>query len=1232
MGTSDDGFRIENALITGGNIDFDILPGTFYVGGLRLQLDEQQTFRLQTDNLQSPNVAAPGAAGRYDLVYLSVYQSAVSAVEDRELYEVALGGPDTTQRMRLYQVVNVLPDVGRSDCGTAWDQLIEQWAADQLGTLNAEYERVVDTRLTVTYSSEGVQNDLCEPPVGGGYLGAENQAIRVQLVSSTQVVWGFNNAAPLYRVQLSADRRTVTLLTPPKDEFQQPLAGQTVEILPWSALLPNGEITAGLTGHLSRVDASYDPVTGQLVLQTAVPTAGFDDWQSRSDAPSLMESEGISYFLRLWHRGADIESDPAVSFTPGMPLDLGYTGIQVTITGNDRAPGDHWIIAARPETPDQVVPWELENGRAPHGVRRFFAPLAVIRWRPSGSVLITDCRTPFRPLTHQNTCCTYTVGDGVNSFGDLDSIEDALERLPESGGEICVLPGTHTATLILTDRQNITICGCSGRAIVLPQINGQPVIAATGCENLKICGLDIVTVDSSAIVVADSVGVRIDDNRILAYINAIDVEDSQQVEIVNNTLRMIDKAGGDVAIFALGEDMLIENNDLLVVPDGTLPPPPEDPDPDDDVPPPNPTDPCLDPQEFYLNLLYLYVYIYYVWTLLGLYLRPQNPYKTLGGIQIGSGSERVTVRGNHIAGGAGNGITLGSDLRDTDFGDGAGEAEVAFTQRYATFDGRAVYNNRAVGDQTIFMRRSTGETETIFAESDGQFYSKLEEGEYVVSVADPQYRVSRVVVETENELGQPYYRVELTSAASAALAIADVLAFIYDVTIESNTIANMGLSGIGMPLLDEALIKELGAAIAGTKLTAVSRGYLQVLLYIYFLTGTITGFVIRLTIYRNHITGCLQNVNLPEAPNALLERGVGGVSLGLSEQAIIEENVIEDNGVSHYQPVCGIFASYTSGLDISANHITNNGPLIAALGQIDIGPRGGIVLPLCATITLPDFLGGGEVDAAGVRSLAPTRGRHAARISDNYVVQPVGPALTLNALGSTAISGNQFYSDLALPAEVQLASSGLLSRIMGSARIGGVSFMAPLVSVFNLGRALILDFLTGGGQKASIVPASYPDGNILFADNQLRLGASLDHTSIVALVSLDDIGMSGNQIEVLNGSAILSTAALYAITVRATNNRFKEPLAPLLNSDAATLRFSLVSLSLTMNTVADNQGHYCILAVTPFPSLLREDNNISIIGNTICEAISAVLNKQLQAAIAQMLGTSFTRTGGIANG
>ena len=239
-------------------------------------------------------------------------------------------------------------------------------------------------------------------------------------------------------------------MTEPKDQAHWPQAGQIVEVLPWSAVLENGEKLAEEleSGHFSRVGSGYDPDSGEIVLTTALPANFGEQWKGRSDKDALYKTrfgtESLKseyFFIRVWNRGSDHSSNPKIALT-NPPVKLGNTGLNITVGGNYRLPADHWVIAARPHTPDQVVPWQLEVNRAPEGYQRFYAPLAIIHWNAAGATgpIVYDCRKTFRPLTDLKGCCTFMVGDGVQSKGDFNSIADAVQHLPDDGGRICVLP------------------------------------------------------------------------------------------------------------------------------------------------------------------------------------------------------------------------------------------------------------------------------------------------------------------------------------------------------------------------------------------------------------------------------------------------------------------------------------------------------------------------------------------------------------------------------------------------------------------------------------------------------------------------------------------------------------------------------------------------------------------------------------------------------------------------
>ena len=141
------------------------------------------------------------AAERIDLAYLEVWEQPVTAVEDSELFEAALGRSGHLHTCP-HDGARATRDERRPRT-TARRRGPRQWTASSRrgrGTLNAEHELVRALSLKVDFPGGTNMGDLCSPSVAGGYLGAENQAIRVQLSQANRLTWGFDNASRLYRV------------------------------------------------------------------------------------------------------------------------------------------------------------------------------------------------------------------------------------------------------------------------------------------------------------------------------------------------------------------------------------------------------------------------------------------------------------------------------------------------------------------------------------------------------------------------------------------------------------------------------------------------------------------------------------------------------------------------------------------------------------------------------------------------------------------------------------------------------------------------------------------------------------------------------------------------------------------------------------------------------------------------------------------------------------------------
>jgi hypothetical protein len=149
-GSPDDGFRIALPQVVNGKLTFVIKAGTFYLGGLRLVLENDEFYHLQKDWLQqgenaSDRLATPPAP-RFDLVYLEAWRQPVSSVEDNEGFEVALGARDTSIKIRTMRRVRVRQGVTSTDCEEAFGTLLNDLGA--LG-LNEEAELISDALLKV---------------------------------------------------------------------------------------------------------------------------------------------------------------------------------------------------------------------------------------------------------------------------------------------------------------------------------------------------------------------------------------------------------------------------------------------------------------------------------------------------------------------------------------------------------------------------------------------------------------------------------------------------------------------------------------------------------------------------------------------------------------------------------------------------------------------------------------------------------------------------------------------------------------------------------------------------------------------------------------------------------------------------------------------------------------------------------------------------------------------------
>jgi hypothetical protein len=335
------------------------------------------------------------------------------------------------------------------DAATALATLLQQDGV----TLDPVTDQLLSSaRLQVGFTPPAAPADPCQPDAQGGYLGADNQMIRVTITQFESqkragvLAWGWNNASFLYRATVVSPQ-TLSLSPMPLDAEHAPQQGQAVEILLTEADLGDGDLIAAPSGPIVVLTQAYDPDTNLLTLP-----AGF-----------TLPATKYPLFVRLWQA--------LVPFTPGTPVALdtssGLTvAIDMTALPSHVAARPFWHFAVRPATPVLVYPRRyLEAPQPPAGPRQWLCDLAVLQGSGKDFSILDDCRVHFGRGT---ACCDTVLGpEDVAAKGGLQAVLDAM-----AGGVPAMLslrPGIYTlpAPLALTAKHGrLTLQGC-GPGVVL---------------------------------------------------------------------------------------------------------------------------------------------------------------------------------------------------------------------------------------------------------------------------------------------------------------------------------------------------------------------------------------------------------------------------------------------------------------------------------------------------------------------------------------------------------------------------------------------------------------------------------------------------------------------------------------------------------------------------------------------------------------------------------------------
>ncbi|MFI9309562.1 DUF6519 domain-containing protein [Streptomyces triculaminicus] len=345
------------------------------------------TYWNQPDAYRDPEKPADRLPTQFPyLVCLRVWERAVTAAEDPEIREVALGPalPDTAARIKTVWQVLPLPaaelTVPQSPTAAQIREAFRTWAdARRAPAASAAFR---------AERPERTDEEPCLTRPEYRYRGPENQLYRVEIhtggtAETATFKWSRENGSVVFPVA-ALDGTWVELATLGGDDKLDLNAGDRVE------LADSASTSRGESAELLRVEEVDVP--GRRVRLNAEP------------GPGTGRLPGLHPFLRRWdHRApgargtARQHRDGTLKVVEGTWLDL-EDGLQVWFEPGGRyRPGDYWSAPARTAT--GTVEWPAAADRRPllqppAGIDVHYAPLAWV----GADGAVTDLRYTFRPL------------------------------------------------------------------------------------------------------------------------------------------------------------------------------------------------------------------------------------------------------------------------------------------------------------------------------------------------------------------------------------------------------------------------------------------------------------------------------------------------------------------------------------------------------------------------------------------------------------------------------------------------------------------------------------------------------------------------------------------------------------------------------------------------------------------------------------------------------------------
>ncbi len=372
-----------------------------FLSGERILFPGAAWLRRDTDYLRQPDfpgASNPDQAGAY-LAYLDVWSRHLTWLDDPEIRETALGGPDTGTRLKTVCQVRLLPigTVGEKD--SSGNLLDCESKPDLWSNLTAP----PSGRMRAQAVPEAASSDPCLVPAGAGFVGLENQLYRVEIHAGSDPA--HPTVSPTFkwsRDNGSIVTRWVDVLTTGQVRVADPGRDSVIAFHQndWVELIDEGAEADGReTGELVKIDSIVDDLL--TFTSTTTKMAGWiAAFQAVHQSQSPPSPPPPRIKMRRWDGGG---AQPVAAGSVWISLE---NGVQVSFGPGTYKTGDYWLIPARTFigafAPGIEWPANAQGdplALPPHGIEHHYCKLAVVVWDGNVWSVREDCRDLFPPLT-----------------------------------------------------------------------------------------------------------------------------------------------------------------------------------------------------------------------------------------------------------------------------------------------------------------------------------------------------------------------------------------------------------------------------------------------------------------------------------------------------------------------------------------------------------------------------------------------------------------------------------------------------------------------------------------------------------------------------------------------------------------------------------------------------------------------------------------------------------------